>query len=47
MKEAQMREIAQMMGRVLHNRQDAGVRAKVREEVRALCVRFPVYTDLG
>jgi glycine/serine hydroxymethyltransferase len=41
-----MPQIAEMMGRVLHNRHDAAVRAKVREEVRELCARFLVYTDL-
>jgi len=46
MKEPEMRRIAQMIGRVLLNREDPGVRSKVREEVRELCARFPVYSDL-
>jgi len=46
MKEPEMRQIAGMIGRVLHNRADAAVRAKVREEVHELCARFPIYADV-
>jgi len=43
MKEAEMRQIAGWMARVLLNPTDAAVRAGVREEVITLCDRFPIY----
>jgi len=47
MKEKEMRQIAKMMGRVLHNREDGALRREVREQVRELCARFPVYAELA
>ncbi len=46
MKEPEMRQIADMMVRVLRNWRDPQVRAEVKKEVEALCERFPVYEDL-
>jgi glycine hydroxymethyltransferase len=46
MKEPEMELIAEMISRVLHNREDEGVRAQVRQEVGELCARFPIYQDL-
>jgi glycine hydroxymethyltransferase len=46
MKEPEMRQIGDMMVRVLRNARNAEIRAQVREEVRQLCARFPVYDDL-
>jgi glycine hydroxymethyltransferase len=47
MKEPEMRQIGDMMVRVLRNARSAEIRAQVREEVRQLCARFPVYEDLA
>ena len=47
MKEAEMGMIGEMMGRVLRNPLNPEMRKQVREEVRQLCARFPVYEDLG
>jgi glycine hydroxymethyltransferase len=46
MKEPEMIQIGEMMGRVLRNPLNPEVRKQVREEVRALCNRFPIYEDL-
>ena len=46
MKEPEMQQIGEMMGRVLCNPLDAEMRKQVRQEVRDLCQRFPVYGDL-
>ncbi len=43
MREAEMREIAALIARVLEQPADAAVHAAVREDVRALCSRFPLY----
>jgi glycine hydroxymethyltransferase len=47
MKEPEMAQIGEMMGRVLRNPLDREIHLQVREEVRQLCARFPVYDDLG
>jgi glycine hydroxymethyltransferase len=46
MREPEMAQIGEMMGRVLRNPLNPEVRRQVREEVRELCARFPVYEDL-
>ena len=46
MKETEMRQIGEMMGRVLHHPLDPEVRKQVRQEVLAVCERFPVYEGL-
>jgi glycine hydroxymethyltransferase len=43
MREGEMREVAGLIARVLGAPADAGVHAAVREEVRTLCARFPLY----
>ncbi|MDB4875768.1 MAG: Serine hydroxymethyltransferase [Gemmatimonadetes bacterium] len=43
MAEAEMGQIAELIDRVLQAPDDAGVKAAVREEVRALTRRFPLY----
>jgi glycine hydroxymethyltransferase len=43
MREVEMREIAGLIARVLEAPADAAAHAAVREEVRALCSRFPLY----
>jgi glycine hydroxymethyltransferase len=43
MREPEMAEIAQLLGRVLDRPDDAGTLAAVRGEVEALCRRFPLY----
>jgi len=45
MKESEMRQIAEMMGRVLRSPLDPEVRKQIRQEVGGLCERFPVYDD--
>jgi len=46
MKEPEMRQIGELIGRVLRNPLKPEVRQQVREEVRQLCTRFPIYQDL-
>jgi glycine hydroxymethyltransferase len=46
MKEPEMNQIGEMMGRVLRNPLNGEVRGQVRQEVLKLCERFPVYDDL-
>jgi len=43
MKEGEMREIAGLIARVLDAPADGAVKAAVREDVRTLCSRFPLY----
>ena len=47
MKEPEMEQIGEMIGRVLRNPLNLEIRKQVREEVRQLCARFPVYEDLN
>jgi glycine hydroxymethyltransferase len=46
MKEDEMRLIADLIDRVLRVPENEQVRAKVRQEVRELCARFPLYQEL-
>jgi len=46
MKEPEMAQIGEMMGRVLRDPLNPEVRKQVRQEVRDLCARFPVYDDI-
>lgn len=46
MNEPEMKQIVDMMARVLKNPQSAKTRKQVRQEVLDLCSRFPVYDDL-
>ncbi|MFQ6096829.1 MAG: serine hydroxymethyltransferase [Armatimonadota bacterium] len=46
MREPEMAQIATWIARVIRGRDDATVRARVREEVRELCEQFPVYEAL-
>ncbi|MCP9473190.1 MAG: serine hydroxymethyltransferase [Nitrospira sp.] len=43
MKEPEMREIVELIDRVLQHRQDPSVLEKVRLEAKALCNRFPIF----
>ncbi len=43
MKEAEMRDVASLLDRVMDAKGDAGVCAKVREDVAKLCARFPLW----
>jgi glycine hydroxymethyltransferase len=47
MGEREMAQIAGLIDRVLKATEDAGTKAAVREEVRALAKAFPLYTTLG
>jgi glycine hydroxymethyltransferase len=47
MKEAEMDEIAEMIDKVVSNPSDATVISNVREQVRTLTSRFPLYADIG
>jgi len=43
---AEMVQIADMMDRVIKNYDNAAIKAQVRQEVKELCARYPIYTDL-
>ena len=47
MSEAEMPEIATLIGRALRGRDDEGMLAAVREDVATLCSKFTPYPDLG
>lgn len=46
MKEPEMEIIGKMYARVLKSPEDSSVRIQVRQEVRELCQKFPIYQDL-
>ena len=43
MREAEMKEIVELIDRVLQNRQNAAVLEEVRAHAKALCGRFPIF----
>jgi glycine hydroxymethyltransferase len=43
LREPEMKTIAQLIGRVLDTRGDAGVITQVKKDVKQLCDRFPIY----
>jgi glycine hydroxymethyltransferase len=45
MVEAEMDLIAEFITRVLESPEDAGVHARVKAEVEALCRKFPLYSE--
>jgi glycine hydroxymethyltransferase len=47
MKEAEMEQIASLIDRVLMAPDDAEVAARVKDEVRALAGRFPLYPEVS
>jgi glycine hydroxymethyltransferase len=47
MKEEEMVQIANMIASVLRNIDDESVIARVKDEVAELCLRFPLYPELG
>ena len=46
MKEPEMAHIGEMIGRVLRSPRSPEIRQQVRQEVRDLCARFPIYEDM-
>ena len=46
MKESEMKEIGQMIARGLDRRGDEIVLAKIKEEVKGLCGKFPLYAEM-
>lgn len=46
MKESEMAQIADWIAEILKNPEDKELRAKTKEEVKALCSRFPIYNSL-
>jgi glycine hydroxymethyltransferase len=46
MKEPEMALIADLLARVLQHPEEEKVRAQIKQEVRELCARFPIYQDL-
>lgn len=46
MKEDEMKEIARMIVKALKNNKDAEVLEKIKKEVKDLCDKFPLYSDL-
>jgi len=45
MKETEMRQVGRWIAEALHHRTDAGVLARIRKEVLALCEAFPLYAE--
>ncbi|HEX2952507.1 MAG TPA: serine hydroxymethyltransferase, partial [Bacillota bacterium] len=43
----EMKKVAELMDKVIRHTEDAGVKAGVREEVRALCTKFPIYEGMA
>ena len=43
MKEKEMREVAALLDRVMGSNGDAKVCAAVREDVKAMCAKFPLW----
>jgi glycine hydroxymethyltransferase len=43
----EMKKVAELMDKVIRHPDDAGVKASVREEVRALCAKFPIYEGMA
>ncbi len=46
MKEAEMEIVADLINRVIMNFKDEKVLAEIREEVRSLTAKFPLYPEL-
>ena len=47
MREQEMRDIVELVDRILQQPKDRDVRREVRNQVKALCTRFPVFFDYG
>jgi glycine/serine hydroxymethyltransferase len=43
MKDTEMRAVAQLLDRVMGSNGDPGVCADVREQVKTLCAKFPLW----
>ena len=43
MRESEMRQVAEWIDRVLMDKDDAGLKKRVKEEVKGLCDQFPLY----
>lgn len=46
MKESEMEHIAELLVKALDNHENALVKASIREEIRDLCMEFPLYPEL-
>jgi len=46
MQEGEMKIIAHLIHQALTGREDNGLQAKLRKQVRELCEAFPLYQDL-
>lgn len=46
MKEPEMEIIVELISQVLHNPTDSALRARIRQQVRDLCAKFPIYEDM-
>jgi len=47
MKTAEMRQIAELIDRVISKPDDEGMRVQVRQEVKELCAQFPLYQEIN
>ncbi len=47
MKTAEMRQIAELIDRVISKPDDEGRRVRVRQEVKELCAQFPLYQEIN
>ncbi|MGZ8382020.1 MAG: serine hydroxymethyltransferase, partial [Nitrospira sp.] len=43
MRESEMKQIVDLVDRVLQHRQEAAILEEVREDAKALCARFPIF----
>jgi len=46
MKEPEMKLIGEWISKILHNRKQGNIRKKIREKVKELCEKFPIYAVL-
>lgn len=47
MEKGEMREVARLIRKAIANKADVGAKARIREEVKALTSKFPLYPELG
>jgi glycine/serine hydroxymethyltransferase len=45
MKESEIKEVAALLMKGLHKRTDDAALASIREEVKSLCSKYPVYRE--
>jgi glycine/serine hydroxymethyltransferase len=43
----EMKKVAELMDKVIRHTEDASVKVGVRDEVKALCAKFPIYEGMA